>query len=70
MFSLKRIFSVVSVTLFGFTTRALATTGTYTSLISSTMFDGVRTDVNTAATGIITVLLIIVGLGLLVKIFT
>ena len=70
MFFLRRILSVVSVTLFGFTARALAATDTYTPLISSTMFDGVRTDVNAAATGIITILLVIVGLGLLVKIFT
>ena len=68
MFSLKRILSVVSLILFGITARALATTE-YTPLITSTMFDGVRTDVNTAAAGIITILIIVVGLGLLVKVF-
>lgn len=67
---LKRILCVVSVGLLGLTTRALAETGTYTSLIDSTMFDGIRTDVNTAATGIITILIIVVGLGILVKVFT
>lgn len=68
---LKRILSVVSVGLFGFTARALATTtDTYTPLITSTMFDGIRTDVNTAAAGIIGILIIIVGLGILVKVFT
>jgi hypothetical protein len=65
---LKRILIFVSLVLFGITGRALATTG-YTSLISSTMFDGIRTDVNTAAAGIITILIIVVGLGLLVKVF-
>lgn len=65
---LKRILIFVSLALFGVTGRALATTG-YTSLISSDMFDGVRTDVNTAAAGIITILIIVVGLGLLVKVF-
>lgn len=64
---LKRILSVVSLILVGITDRALATT--YTPLISSDMFDGVRTDVNTAAAGIITILIIIVGLALLVKVF-
>lgn len=68
MFFLKRILSVVSLILFGITARALATTE-YTPLITATMFDGVRTDVNTAAAGIITILIIVVGLGLLVKVF-
>ena len=67
MFSLKRILSVVPVIFFGVTNHALATT--YTPLISSDMFDGVRSDVNTAATGIIGILVIIVGVGLLVKVF-
>ncbi|HBT90004.1 hypothetical protein [Desulfobacter sp.] len=65
---LKRILIFVSLVLFGITGRALATTG-YTSLISSDMFDGIRTDVNTAAAGIVTILIIVVGLGLLVKVF-
>ncbi len=65
---LRRILIFVSLVLFGITGRALATTG-YTSLISSDMFDGIRTDVNTAAAGIITILIIVVGLGLLVKVF-
>ncbi len=68
MFFLRRILSVVSLILFGITGLALATTE-YTALISSDMFDGVRTDVNTAAAGIITILIIVVGLGLLVKVF-
>ena len=65
---LKRILIFVSLVLFGITGRAFATTG-YTSLISSDMFDGIRTDVNTAAAGIVTILIIVVGLGLLVKVF-
>lgn len=68
MFFLRRILSVVSLILLGITGHALATTA-YTPLISSDMFDGVRTDVNTAAAGIITILIIVVGLGLLVKVF-
>ena len=40
----------------------------YTSLITSTDFDGIKTDVLTTASGIIAVLLIIVGLGILVKV--
>lgn len=68
MFFLKRTLSVVSLILFGVSGHALATTQ-YTPLITSSMFDGVRTDVNTAATGIITVLIVVVGLGLLVKVF-
>ena len=65
---LKRILSVVSLILLGINGLALAATE-YTPLISSSMFDGVRTDVNTAAAGIITILIIVVGLGLLVKVF-
>ena len=68
MFFLKRILSVVSLILFGTNGLALAADA-YTPLISSSMFDGVRTDVNTAAAGIITILMIVVGLGLLVKVF-
>ncbi len=68
MFSLRRILSVLSLILLGITGLALATTA-YTPLISSDMFDGVRTDVNTAASGIITILIIIVGVGLLIKVF-
>lgn len=67
MYLFKRILSFVTVALLGGTCRAFAST--YTPLISSTMFDGVRTDVNTAATGIITILIIILGLALLVKVF-
>lgn len=37
------------------------------SLISVEDFDGIRNDVLTASSGIITVLLIIVGIGLLVR---
>ena len=40
----------------------------YTPLISSTDFAGVTTDTLTTAVGIITVLLVIVGLGILVKV--
>ncbi|MEH0021006.1 MAG: hypothetical protein V6Z89_15230 [Desulfobacter sp.] len=70
MFSVKRlIIGLVSVVPFGITVPALATVE-YDSLISSTMFDGIRADVNTTATGIITILLIIVGLAMIARAFT
>ena len=42
----------------------------YTPLITSTTFDGVRIDVTTTAVGILSVLVIIVGLSLIVRAFT
>ncbi len=42
---------------------------TYTPLLSSTTFDGIQTDVLTAATGILSVCLIIVAIGLIVRVF-
>jgi len=65
---LKRIISVVPVILLGVTNYALATTSEYTSLISASMFDGVKADVNTAAAGIIAILIIILGVSLLVRV--
>ena len=46
------------------TSRAYA----YTSLISSTDFAGVSTDVTTAVGGVITIALILLGAGLLLKV--
>jgi hypothetical protein len=43
---------------------------TYTPLVSSTTFDGVRADVTTTAVGIISVLIIIVGVALIARAFT
>jgi len=43
---------------------------TYTPLISSTTFDGVRADVSLTAIGIISVLIIIVGVALIARAFT
>lgn len=43
---------------------------TYTPLITSTTFDGVRTDVTATAVGIISVLVIIVGVSLIARAFT
>ena len=40
----------------------------YTSLIDAGDFVGIQTDVLATATGIITVLLVIVGLGILIKV--
>lgn len=39
----------------------------YVPLITAAQFDGIRTDVGTVAAGIISICLIVVGLGLLVK---
>lgn len=41
----------------------------WTPLIASTDFAGITTDVQTSATGIITVLLIVLGVGLLARVF-
>lgn len=40
----------------------------WTPLINTTDFDGIRTDITTVSVGIISILLIIVGIGLLVKV--
>ena len=40
----------------------------WTPLITSSDFTGIQTDVTATATGIVSVLLIIVGIGLLVKV--
>ncbi len=42
----------------------------YTPLITSTSFDGIRTDVTTAAAGIVSICLIVIGLGVLIRVFT
>jgi len=47
-----------------------ATTYTYTPLITSSTFDGIRADVTTTAVGIISVLVIIVGVSLIARAFT
>lgn len=41
---------------------------TWTSLISSSDFTGIMTDVGTTATGIISVILVVLGLGILVRV--
>jgi hypothetical protein len=40
---------------------------TYTSLIDATFFDGIKADVLTASTGILTISLIILGAGLIIR---
>lgn len=40
----------------------------WTPLIASTDFDGIKTDVLTTAGGILAVLLVIIGVGLLVRV--
>lgn len=42
----------------------------WTPLIATTDFDGIKVDVLTAASGIVAILLIIVGIGLLVKVLS
>lgn len=50
--------------------KAFASTPSYTPLITSTTFDGVRTDVTTTAVGVISVVVIIVGVSMIVRAFT
>lgn len=40
---------------------------TWTSLIDATWFDGIKADVLTASTGILTICLIILGAGLIIR---
>lgn len=40
----------------------------WTPLVALTDFDGIKTDVLTTSSGIVSILLIIVGIGLLVKV--
>lgn len=42
----------------------------YTPLVTSASFTGIQTDVTTAAAGIVSVCLIVVGLAFLVRAFT
>jgi len=41
---------------------------TWTPLITSEMFTGIQTDVLTTATGIISVVLIVLGIGILIRV--
>jgi len=43
---------------------------TWTPLIASTDFDGIQADVLTAATGLLTIALVIVGIGVVYRLFT
>ncbi|BCS53909.1 hypothetical protein [Geobacter sp. SVR] len=47
---------------------AFADVGTWTPLVTSTMFDGIHADMLTTSGGILSVLLIILGIGLIVKV--
>lgn len=42
----------------------------WTPLIAATDFNGIRADVLTTATGIISIVLIVVGLGILVRVLS
>ncbi len=46
----------------------LAANATWTSLITSDDFTGIKTDMGTAATGLLSVILIVLGLGILVRV--
>ena len=43
---------------------------TYTSLISATDFDGIRADVLTSAGGILSVAMIIIAVGMLIRVLS
>lgn len=66
---MKRVFKVLA---FGVPvhTLFLKPVLAYDSLIQATDFVGIKTDVLTTATGIIGVVLVVLGLGLLIKTFT
>lgn len=53
----------------GFPSLLCAEPPAYTPLLTSTSLDGVKADVGTAAAGIIAVMLIVLGVGLLVRVF-
>lgn len=60
------ILSLFLVLALGLTTPAVAVD--YTPLIDATWFDGIKADVLTASTGILTVCLVILGAGLIIKV--
>lgn len=60
---LKKILSALSLTAF-FSGSAFAE---YTPLIASTDFDGIRTDVLTTAGGVVSIMLVVVGLAILIR---
>lgn len=41
----------------------------WTPLVSPTDFDGIKADVTTLAVGIVSVMLIVIGIGVLIKVF-
>lgn len=64
-FFFTSLLAFIALSLIGFRSPALAE---YTPLIDSTWFDGIKTDVLTASTGILTICLIILGAGLIIKV--
>ena len=68
MFLFKKI--ALAICLFVSLPNLAFATSTYTSLISSSDFDGVTADVTTAAVAIIAIMIIPVGAGLLIRTFT
>lgn len=53
----------------GFLMGSRVVNAAWTPLIASTDLDPIRTDITTAATGIISVVLIVLGLGILIRVF-
>lgn len=50
--------------------RAPAAYAEWTPLVTSDMFTGVQTDILTAATGILSVVLIVLGIGILIRVLS
>lgn len=42
----------------------------YTSLIASTAFDGIKADVLTATGGILSIMIIIIGVGMIIRVLS
>jgi hypothetical protein len=53
-----------------FFARPVLASAEWTPLVTSTMFDGIQTDLGTIASGMVTLLLIVLGIGIIWKVFT
>ncbi len=65
--AVEKILAVLSAL---FSLPSVAGAVTWTSLINSTDFDGVRADVLTTAGGVISVVLVVLGLGILIRVLS
>jgi len=50
--------------------RPITVSADWTPLVTSSMFDGIRADTLTAVGGIMSVLLIVLGVGILIRVLT